>query len=383
MLELQEEAENSNLSDELFTTDPALSLLTTCVSQLNAEVTCREMLDYFHSRPELPGIIVLEVEQPIGIIPRNKLFAKLIKPYWRDMFNKRSIKALLEDEDFNNKPIILPHTSLLSEVIAAALSRSSHFQLDPIILTDNKNYLLLDCQSFLLTQSHIFQKFQTHIDHLQQENIQLTCQLTETFGKFQALQTQLENQGSEDRYRQQILEHQNQELRTQANDIRNQYHLLLNFAKRVSQESRLPLQATSISASNLSQELNQMFRFNGTLEQELMIMEKASSEIEYICRQVKHLALQASLIISRGGGQFNSFGFIISEINKLGDQCFDANKQLSGLASRLRQRLPELVQSAQVGEVSTRDLVDQIKPIKVILQELTLMVQQLETTSIN
>ncbi|MDS3861756.1 hypothetical protein RIF25_13180 [Thermosynechococcaceae cyanobacterium BACA0444] len=383
MLELQEQAENSDFSGELFTTDPALSLLTTCTSQLSAEVTCREMLDYFQARPELPGIIVLEVDQPIGIIPRNKLFAKLIKPYWRDMFNKRSVKALLEDEDFNNKPTILPHTSLLSEVIAAALSRPLHCQLDPIILADNKDYLLLDCQSFLLTQSHIFQTFHTHMGHLRQENIHLTSQLTESLEKFQALQTQLEHQESTDRYRQQILEHQNRELRSQVNDIRNQYNQLLSVVQKVSQQSQIALQVTTVSANNLSQELNQVFRFNGTLEQELIIMEKASSEIEYISRQVKHLALQASLIIARSGGQFNSFSFITSEINKLGDQCFDANKQLSGLANRLRQRLPELAQAVQVGDGTTRDLVNQIKPMKAILQELALATQQLEITSVN
>jgi methyl-accepting chemotaxis protein len=377
MIELQEETENRKLFSDLIQPETALALLHTCTSQLQAEATCRELLDYFQARPELPGVIILQADQPIGIVSRNKLFVKLIKPYWRDMYNKRQIAALLEDEDFNAPPLILPQTSNLREMVVAALARPPHAQLDPIVLADGNDYLLVDCQSFFLALSQIIQTINGHLMSQYDENLKLSRELAEQSEQYQALLEQLAATKAESNTRQGILEHQNRELRAQAQTILQQYQELQQLSQQALGEMEQTLKATSGKVFNLNQDLNQVARFSGSLEQELEVMQAAVTEIEHISRQVKHLALQASLMIGKAGGQFNSFSFIASEVNKLGDQCYQANKQVASLAHRLHQRLPEVSQASQTGETTTKELINALKPTEQVLNQLTAAIQQL------
>ncbi len=375
MIELQEKSENRKLFSDLIQPENALGLLHTCTSQLQAEVSCRELLEYFQARPELPGVLILQAQQPIGVISRHKLFTKLIKPYWRDMYNKKQVSVLLEDEDFNAPPLILPHTSNLRELVVAALARPTHCQLDPIVLAEANDYLLVDCQSFFLALSQIIQTINAHLMAQYDENLKLSGELTELNSQYQTLLSQVAAAKADTQSRQGILEHQNRELRARAKATVQQYQALCQLTQQAIGELQQTLDNTSTAVLNLNQDLNQVGRFSHTLEQELDIVDQAAAEIEHISRQVKHLALQASLIIGKAGGQLNSFSFIASEVNKLGDQCFQANKQITSLASRLRQRLPEVSQASQSGSMTSKDLLNQLKPGEVILNQLVAALQ--------
>jgi len=372
----------TQLLDQLLTPQSTLSLLPACESQLDIEAIGQHLLEHFQAQPELPGILITENGQPKGVIPQAKFFARLNQPFGRELYLKRPVQILLEAQELQAPPLVLPHTCPIIDAVEAALSRPSEFIYDPIVLAtegeSQREYLLLNCHTVLLAQAQILHQINAFISRQQEETAKLKQELTQAQSQCQTYATQLSQIQADSHRHQEILEHQNRELRAQAKQISRINQQLLGMGQLVSSDSEQAVQATMTAANSIAREFNQVLRLGGILEQELEIIDGANHEIEHISKQVKHLALQASLIIGRAGGQFTAFNFITTEINKLGEQCVHANKQIAGMAQRFRERIPEVTQAAQTGEATTRELIAQIRPAELSLSQFGSLVKQLE-----
>lgn len=380
MAELQELTDQA---DQLLTPQSILGLLPTCVSSLTTDAIGQQVFEYFQAQPELPGVIILENNKPIGLIPQAKFYARLNQPFGRELYLKRPIRILLEANELQEPPLVLATHTPIIKAVAAALSRPSEFVYDPLVVADQGQYLLLSCQTLLLAQAQILQQINGFIRRQQHQHEKLTQALASAQAQAQAEQyaQELAQIQTDSQRHQEILEHQNRELRTQAKQISRINQQLLGMGQLVTTESEQAMQTTVTAANQIMREFNQVLRLGGILEQELEIVDGASHEIEHISRQVKHLALQASLIIGRAGGQFSAFDFITTEINKLGEQCVHANQQIVGIANRFRQRIPEVIQSAQSGETTARELIKQIRPAELALGQFGSLVKQLDNPS--
>lgn len=108
------------------------------------------------TNPLIPGVILTEQKQLIGVISRRRFLERLSRPYGRELFLQRTISSL--HRFAKTELLILSGNTLIVDAAHQAVQRSPELLYEPIIvhLVDN-SYQLLDVQQLLVAQSHIHQ----------------------------------------------------------------------------------------------------------------------------------------------------------------------------------------------------------------------------------
>ncbi len=102
----------------------------------------------------IPGVIVLENEKAVGVIPRHKMFERLGRRYGVELFLRRSIGEL--ERELDADAFTLRSHLSINLAVKLALSRPESNIYDPIIIEHEDGRLyLLDMYVLLLTQSQL------------------------------------------------------------------------------------------------------------------------------------------------------------------------------------------------------------------------------------
>ncbi|MGB7445115.1 MAG: histidine kinase dimerization/phospho-acceptor domain-containing protein, partial [Coleofasciculaceae cyanobacterium] len=128
-----------------------------------AQVVAKE----FQRRPELPGVMITEGSQIVGMISKTKFLECLSRPYGLDTFLRRPIVAMwriiieaetgLEVERTLEKYLLLSANCSIDKAVEAALKRPASLAYEPIIIIwVNGQRRLIDTQVLLLAQSKLF-----------------------------------------------------------------------------------------------------------------------------------------------------------------------------------------------------------------------------------
>ncbi|RDW17360.1 GGDEF domain-containing protein [Oceanobacillus arenosus] len=92
-------------------------------------IKCEEVYAIFENRPSLEGILVCTNDQPIGLVMRTNFFQKISIKYGFDLFMKRSIDLVMNQELFT-----VDYSTSLSEVSSLAMNRKQGNLYDHIIV---------------------------------------------------------------------------------------------------------------------------------------------------------------------------------------------------------------------------------------------------------
>lgn len=110
----------------------------------------------FETNPTIPGVILNHDSQFIGMISRRRFLEHLSRPYGRELFLPRSIRALYKLSQV--ELLILPGDTLIVDAARLAIMRSPEQIYEPIIVQISEtDYRLLDTQQLLIFQSFIHQ----------------------------------------------------------------------------------------------------------------------------------------------------------------------------------------------------------------------------------
>lgn len=110
----------------------------------------------FETNPTLPGVILNHDCQFIGMISRRRFLEYLSRPYGRELFLPRSIRALYKFSQIDL--LILPGNTLIVNAARLAIMRSPEQIYEPIVVQiSDSDYRLLDTQQLLIVQSYIHQ----------------------------------------------------------------------------------------------------------------------------------------------------------------------------------------------------------------------------------
>ncbi|GCE94076.1 MULTISPECIES: sensor histidine kinase [Limnospira] len=110
----------------------------------------------FETNPTLPGVILNHDCQFIGMISRRRFLEYLSRPYGRELFLPRSIRALYKFSQVDL--LILPGNTLIVDAARLAIMRSPEQIYEPIIVQiSDSDYRLLDTQQLLIVHSYIHQ----------------------------------------------------------------------------------------------------------------------------------------------------------------------------------------------------------------------------------
>ncbi len=147
------------------TLDSTLADLPSHDVQVPVSTLGQEVKKAFQTHPDLPGVMIVSDEQPLGIISRRKFFEWLSRPYGLETYLKRPILVLwntiqeVEKKSGIYSPTLhLPGRCKIHEAVDIALARDPNQAYEPIaIVLPNGQLWCLDLQILLVAHSRLFQ----------------------------------------------------------------------------------------------------------------------------------------------------------------------------------------------------------------------------------
>ncbi len=110
-----------------------------------------ELLD---NHPLLPGVIIVEESNFLGMISRSIFWEYLSRPFGRSLFLKRSILSL--HKIVHQDMLILPINTKIVDAARSALMRSPKERYEPILVRlSDQYYRMVDVHQLLIAQSQI------------------------------------------------------------------------------------------------------------------------------------------------------------------------------------------------------------------------------------
>jgi len=122
--------------------------------QIEADNPGKEAAKLFDANPFLPGIILLEQGQLVGMISRRRFLEQMSRPYGLDLFLNRPLRILYQF--VSTEFPVLSSNTLVVDAVREALQRSPEHLYEPIaVQLDAQTYRLLDMHQLLMAQSQI------------------------------------------------------------------------------------------------------------------------------------------------------------------------------------------------------------------------------------
>jgi signal transduction histidine kinase len=130
-----------------------LQTLTSWPTQI--ELTCvgSVLTQQFEQEPQLPGVILTEAGDYIGMISRRRFFEQMSRPYSLELFASRTIARLRST--LVGDTLILPCDTTIIYAIQMALQRSPTLLYEPLLVEFPDGYRVLDFQELLLAYLQI------------------------------------------------------------------------------------------------------------------------------------------------------------------------------------------------------------------------------------
>jgi signal transduction histidine kinase len=126
--------------------ESTLSELSLYSFQLDAEVVSSAVVGLFDRHPLLPGVVLLEQEQFLGMISRQRLLEFLLRPEGTTLFLPKPLSVL--HSYVRRENLILPHSTPILAAAQLALRRSPTERGEPIVVRfeadSSVDYRLLD-----------------------------------------------------------------------------------------------------------------------------------------------------------------------------------------------------------------------------------------------
>ncbi len=122
--------------------------------QIEADRTGIEVARAFESNPLLPGAILTEKKQLLGMISRRRFLEYMSRPYGLELFLKRPIKSLYLLA--RAETLVVPSSTLIVNAARQSLQRPAHLLYEPLVVEiEPQVYKLLDVHQLMVAQSHI------------------------------------------------------------------------------------------------------------------------------------------------------------------------------------------------------------------------------------
>ncbi|MEG3939310.1 MULTISPECIES: sensor histidine kinase [unclassified Microcoleus] len=128
-----------------------LSLYDFQVEAMDFGMKISQMLE---TNPLLPGVILTNQGKFVGMISRRRFLEFLSRPFGRELFLKRPVKALYRFAEIET--LIFPSNTLIVDAARKSLQRSQELLYEPIVVqVSPQTYTLVDVRELLVAQSKI------------------------------------------------------------------------------------------------------------------------------------------------------------------------------------------------------------------------------------
>ena len=125
----------------------------------------------FEQNPRLPGVLLQEGENLRGIISRRHFLEVMSRAYGRELFLRRPLAVLYGF--VATERLELPADTAITQAAHLAVSRPAPLLYEPVVVTGDHTYALLDVQDLLQAQAQIYQLTNTLLqEKTRQERLQ-------------------------------------------------------------------------------------------------------------------------------------------------------------------------------------------------------------------
>ena len=114
--------------------------------------------------PKIPGVMVLEGENLIGLIPRERIYEKLGRPFGVELFLKENAKHFYEMLGITT--LVLPSQTTIDEAVKIALARPESSLYDPVVIKHLNGYSFISMFILLMEQQTILQDLYSEVYRL-------------------------------------------------------------------------------------------------------------------------------------------------------------------------------------------------------------------------
>ncbi len=124
--------------------------------QIELTQQAKEVAQAFEENSMLPGVILTERGNFVGLISRRQFFEKVNRRYGLEMFFKRPIEVLYRFS--RQELLVLPGSKLIVEAAEESLYRLAELVYEPVVVeVAPQTYKLLDVHQLMVAQSRIHQ----------------------------------------------------------------------------------------------------------------------------------------------------------------------------------------------------------------------------------
>lgn len=344
--------------------------------QVNPKTLGAIVENMFEQNPDLPGVMIATPSRIGGVISRRRFHERMSKGYGQEIFLKRPIQVFLDIIE-NPTFLKLPDTEQIERAMQIALRRHGEDLYEPIVVVQEEtnpltqeqqtHYSLLDFHSLLVAQSRI----------LAQSNAKIKRQayrLHQERQKAREYADLLEHQKVEIQKRNQLLENQKASLMRQSREISEFNQRFMQIGKLLSEEGKKAFQATFEGVNVICRNTGQVVHHGKLLQDDLKRVRSLSGLIEKVSNQVRHLAIQAAIVVNNASGEMGGFSMVTADISKLGSQILEAGSQVDTIARQFENRIDGLTESAHAGTTAARSLIQEIGQAQLALNELERLV---------
>lgn len=353
--------------------------LDTYKYQVDASTLGEVVSNEFQQYPDLPGVIIREGEDVLGVISRRKFLEQMSQPYSLELYMRRPIRVLLEVMD--SEVLRLTHDYRIDQAVRTVLNRSRDLVYEPVVVIQpDHSFELLEIHDLLLAQSKIFAQINKIVNKQKEEARQYAENLKQEQAKVQEYTRQLEQQQLEAQRRNQTLERQRAKLSRQASAISELNERFVQLGELLSQEGQDTFTQMLSSVEAIADCTARIMKVGKGFNEELEAVNSATQLIEHISQQVRNLSIQAALVANRpqsgSQGQVNGLSRITTEIGNLGNKTSEATNEVNQIAYRFRHQIEELTDAAQESEDVARSLVKRSQQTQQALDELERLINQ-------
>ncbi|TVQ20947.1 MAG: ATP-binding protein [Leptolyngbya sp. DLM2.Bin15] len=121
--------------------------------QAHLQSTAQDIARRFDADPMIPGVVLVEHHQFMGMISRRRFLERMSRPYALELFLQRSIQTLYRF--IAHEFLVLPSETLIVDAVQQSLQRSPEDLYEPIVVQIGDDYRLLDIHQLLLAHSRI------------------------------------------------------------------------------------------------------------------------------------------------------------------------------------------------------------------------------------
>jgi len=145
---------NLNPSQQLLYFDSILEELTLYKEEMDLDSLGAEPIRIFAENPLIPGLIIRQQSQFIGMVSRRRFFEYMSRPYSLELFTKRPFSVLYQflQTDF----LVFSSKTSIVEAVHRSLNRSPELVYEPLVVETLPGvFYILDMEQLLLASSLI------------------------------------------------------------------------------------------------------------------------------------------------------------------------------------------------------------------------------------